>query len=321
MEMVGALIGVVIAMVVGVALLPVIVNTINTLISRCRIQGFGVGVRFATGTNSSFGNAIQYSRVESNLINIDCQAITNQLTIWQTTFGGSGAGTGTNTGLKFIGSTALTVIGGDCELCATGAIEIDGDGTFIRACANIIGVYFEKNTCTNGDIRIGATQSVRGVNILGCYLSGDTGNIRPLNAINGVGLTIIGNAIAGGYTNNNPLITAATMTNTFVAANDLSGFGGITGGPRGADLEQMLRGTVTWDPAPVGNAAETTTTVTVTGSAIGDPTIPAFSNDLQGMVLSGSVSSTDTVTVVLRNNTGGALDLASGTLRATVLKH
>jgi hypothetical protein len=43
-----------------------------------------------------------------------------------------------------------------------------------------------------------------------------------------------------------------------------------------------------------------------------------FSLDLQGMTLTGYVSVAGTVTCVLRNGTGGAMDLGSGTLRADV---
>lgn len=77
-------------------------------------------------------------------------------------------------------------------------------------------------------------------------------------------------------------------------------------------------GTATWDPASVAAGAQVTTTVTVTGAALGDPVAVGFSLDLQGMQLTGYVSATNTVTCVLRNGTAGALDLASGTLRATV---
>jgi parallel beta helix pectate lyase-like protein len=79
-------------------------------------------------------------------------------------------------------------------------------------------------------------------------------------------------------------------------------------------------GSKTWDPPNVNNGAQTTTTVTVTNAIIGDLVAVGFSQNLQGMVLSGHVSASNTVTVVLRNDTGGALDLASGTLRARCFK-
>jgi len=95
--------------------------------------------------------------------------------------------------------------------------------------------------------------------------------------------------------------------------------------PRLAIRSQSLlgyrSGSVTWDPPSIAAAAQTTTTVTVTGAALGDPCFVGFSLDLQAMQLTGYVSSAGVVTVVPQNGTAGAIDLASGTLRATVLKH
>lgn len=70
----------------------------------------------------------------------------------------------------------------------------------------------------------------------------------------------------------------------------------------------------------VAAGAQTTTTVTLTGAALGDMVLLSFSLDLQGMQLTGYVSAANTVTVVLRNGTAGALDLASGTLTVRVWK-
>lgn len=78
--------------------------------------------------------------------------------------------------------------------------------------------------------------------------------------------------------------------------------------------------TATWDPASIAAAAQATTTVTVTGARLGDTAMASFSLDLQGMQMTAYVSAANTVTVVLRNGTAAAIDLASGTLRATVLR-
>ena len=57
-----------------------------------------------------------------------------------------------------------------------------------------------------------------------------------------------------------------------------------------------------------------TTTVTVTGAALGDiVTGVSFSLDLQGLSVSESVSPADTVSVLFFNGTAVAIDLASGT--------
>lgn len=77
----------------------------------------------------------------------------------------------------------------------------------------------------------------------------------------------------------------------------------------------------TWDPASVASGAATTTTITVTGAVLGDLAIASFSIALPaGVVISAAVTATDTVTVTLANLSGSAQDLASGTVRTTVIK-
>lgn len=82
----------------------------------------------------------------------------------------------------------------------------------------------------------------------------------------------------------------------------------------------FLYNSATWDPASVAAGASATTTVTVTGADLGDAVSVSFSVSLSGCSLTAYVSSSDTVTVVLSNNTAGAVDLGSGTLRVAVTK-
>lgn len=82
-----------------------------------------------------------------------------------------------------------------------------------------------------------------------------------------------------------------------------------------------LRGTATWDPPSIASGAKTTTTVTVTGAAVGDPAYAGFSTAIPaGITISAHVTATDTVTITLFNIDAGATDLASGTVTAVVLK-
>jgi len=82
----------------------------------------------------------------------------------------------------------------------------------------------------------------------------------------------------------------------------------------------VLNASVTYDPPSLGDGAGTTTTVTVTGAALGDFALASFSLDLQGMTLTAYVSAVNTVSVRVQNESGGTLDLASGTLRVRVWK-
>ncbi len=70
-----------------------------------------------------------------------------------------------------------------------------------------------------------------------------------------------------------------------------------------------------YDPPSVAAGASVTTTIAAYGAVVGDLVEISFSNSLQGMILSAHVSAANTVTAVLFNPGGSAVDLASGTLR------
>jgi hypothetical protein len=78
-------------------------------------------------------------------------------------------------------------------------------------------------------------------------------------------------------------------------------------------------GSKTWDPGSVADGDEAATTVTVTGAELGDYAIASFSLDVTDLILDAQVTAEDTATVVLANNTGGAINLGSGTLRVKVI--
>lgn len=102
----------------------------------------------------------------------------------------------------------------------------------------------------------------------------------------------------------------ATATATILATTDT----------RYVALANVLNGSATYDPPSLLTLTGATTTVTVTGAAMGDFALASFSLDLQGITLSAYVSASSTVSVRLQNDTAGTLDLASGTLRARVWK-
>ena len=81
-----------------------------------------------------------------------------------------------------------------------------------------------------------------------------------------------------------------------------------------------LQATSTWDAASILDGDEVAVEVTVTGAELGDSVLASLSVDVADLVLSAAVTAADTVTAVLANNTGGAVDLASATLKVRVLK-
>lgn len=81
-----------------------------------------------------------------------------------------------------------------------------------------------------------------------------------------------------------------------------------------------LDGSATWDPGNIADGNEEAQDITVTGAALGDFVLVSFSLDVTDLVLTGCVTAANTVTASLSNNTGGAIDLSSGTVRARVMR-
>ena len=77
----------------------------------------------------------------------------------------------------------------------------------------------------------------------------------------------------------------------------------------------------TYDPPSILDGDNASTTVTVTGAALGDFVEVSFSRNLANIIMTSWVSTTDTVTVLLQNESGGTVDLASGTLRVRVMRY
>lgn len=117
--------------------------------------------------------------------------------------------------------------------------------------------------------------------------------------------------------------TAGVVTASLVASSlTLSGIASL-GFASGATVTNILTNTVVWNPGSIAAFASTTTTVTVTGAAVGDAVFVAneFQADDKALHLFARVTATNTVTLHLHNTyTGGALDPASRTLRVVVVK-
>jgi hypothetical protein len=81
-----------------------------------------------------------------------------------------------------------------------------------------------------------------------------------------------------------------------------------------------IAGSSVYDPASLNDGDGATTTVSVVGATLGDYAEASFSLDLQGITLTPWVSAADTVSVRFQNETGGTIDLGSGTIRVSVKK-
>ncbi len=78
--------------------------------------------------------------------------------------------------------------------------------------------------------------------------------------------------------------------------------------------------TVDFPSALTGSGTFAKATVTVPGAAFGDFVLVGPGVDTIDAVIGGSVTGTDTVELVLLNNTAGAVDLGSQKLRIIVLR-
>lgn len=82
-----------------------------------------------------------------------------------------------------------------------------------------------------------------------------------------------------------------------------------------------LVGSTTWDAGSIDDGNEEAKEITVAGAALGDFVIGvSLSVDVADLVLNAQVTAANTVTAILANNTGGAVDLASATVRVVVMK-
>jgi hypothetical protein len=81
-----------------------------------------------------------------------------------------------------------------------------------------------------------------------------------------------------------------------------------------------LSGSASWNPGSIADGDEEAQEVTATGAALGDFAIASFSLDVADLVLNAQVTASNTVTCILANNTGGAIDLGAGTVYVKVLK-
>ena len=106
----------------------------------------------------------------------------------------------------------------------------------------------------------------------------------------------------------------------FLGDTKLANLDGTTKTTKLRPLFHRLTGSDTWDPGSIADGDEEAKEVTVTGAALGDFVRVSFSLDVTDLVLDAKVTAANTVTCILVNNTGGAIDLGSGTISVEVFK-
>lgn len=74
-----------------------------------------------------------------------------------------------------------------------------------------------------------------------------------------------------------------------------------------------------WGPGELADGDAETTTITVTGAALGDFVLGTFSKDLQGALLTAWVSAANTVSVRIQNETGATITLGEDILKVGII--
>lgn len=82
----------------------------------------------------------------------------------------------------------------------------------------------------------------------------------------------------------------------------------------------IIDATVTWDPGSIADGDGETRSLTVTGAAFGDFVQVSAPYDLQDLQATAYVQASNTVEIRLDNNTGGAVNLGSGSWKVRVTK-
>jgi hypothetical protein len=89
----------------------------------------------------------------------------------------------------------------------------------------------------------------------------------------------------------------------------------------GTLMTSILSATATLDFGSIGSNGTETLTMTVTGAVAGDSVFLGVPAGLDaGLIFCASVTAANTVTVSMHNSSGGSVDPASGTFRATVIR-
>jgi hypothetical protein len=183
-------------------------------------------------------------------------------------------------------------------------LQMDGDGTR-RNQVEVQSGYFSTPNANQNSLRVFFNANAQ-------HLLFDGTRFASSQVIDGNSKTTSSRIVLRG------MLTQAPTVNNFsnVSRHDQDTF--IING--GASLTGILAGTTTSDVASIADGAQAGLNVTVTGAALGDLAIASCSLNLQQLQITAHVSAANTVRVILKNDTGGPIDLASATYKAVVLK-
>jgi len=142
-----------------------------------------------------------------------------------------------------------------------------------------------------------------GINIRNTTQTGHVGD-NYINATAEIGIFIANSNPGVSFGRNRIITSGATYTSALYGGEGLE-----------------ISGSTTTDVASIANGAQAQFTITIGGAELGDHVIGiTCSISTAALSLTATVTAADTVTAVLQNNTGGAVDLGNATYTALVRK-
>jgi len=214
----------------------------------------------------------------------------------------------TSIGANGSNSRITSVQTGILELGATGhTVQVNGPATCtnLTASGTVSALHFEASSAADIRLVLRASDSV--VLVMNKAESGfrqfQAGNITAWGS-----LSLSGDASITRIGANHIGVTNLTASGTL-----------RVGG--GTVVANILSATATLDFPSIGSNDTETLTITVTGAVAGDSVFLGCPAGLDaGLVFCASVTAANTVTVRMHNSSGGSVDPASGTFRATVIR-
>jgi len=211
----------------------------------------------------------------------------------------------------FFATAGMVAAGLPSHIVVSDADDVTVTGNIVKNGGSVIsnaGVYMVNTVnriSVSGNTLQGtmAQGGIRGQNAVSDVMAVN-GNVIKQTTVSHSGIEFLGSTVSalsreGNSTNSTVPFLQATSTITF-----------------SGDLE----GSATYDPPSLADGAGATTTIAVTGAALGDFAIASFGGDIANVTITAYVSAAGTVSVRLQNESGGTVDLGSSTLRVRVLK-
>ena len=217
----------------------------------------------------------------------------------------------TTRGLE-LGGTAANEIATSGQFRANGGFNCSTSGTGMSLLSTGIAAGGSKSINVGANSAVVAWTARSGDSTVGCFMA---------QSDNVLAKTLIARAVASQSVSVFETQNASgTAIVTISPAGNIATPGTLQVGG-GTIVTNILSATATLDFPSISSNDTHTLTITVTGAVAGDSVFLGCPAGLDaGLIFCASVTAADTVTVRMHNSSGGSVDPASGTFRATVIR-